>query len=123
MDTSGSTISEQTLLATELQSLLQTFSVKLLVVYVDREVQGWENVEADDVPVNLHPKGGGGTDYKPGFEWLIEQRLDPIGVVYLTDGECSSFPDDPGVEVLWLLTSEPKYMKWDPPFGETIKME
>lgn len=48
-------------------------------------------------------------------------ELDPIGIIVLTDGQCSSFPPDPDTPTLWILTEKNEYFK--PPFGEVYLLE
>jgi len=121
IDTSGSIgQSEMDMMAGEIQGILSRYDVELQVVYVDSEVQGTQKVTRDDVPVNLKPKGGGGTDYLPGFLWVEEKGIEPAVAVYLTDGYCNSFPEEPGYPVLWALTNG--HSNWNPPFGETLQI-
>lgn len=64
---------------------------------------------------------GSGTNYKPPFEMIQTAELDPIGIIVLTDGQCSSFPPDPDTPTLWILTEKNEYFK--PPFGEVYLLE
>ena len=45
-------------------------------------------------PTRSSLKGRGGTDFRPGFEWLDEQGIQPAVCLYFTDMECSSYPED-----------------------------
>ncbi len=42
---------------------------------------------ADDLPDEIALRGQGGTDFRPGFEWLDEQGLRPGVCYYFTDME------------------------------------
>ena len=119
VDTSGS-ISQQDLnqFAAEMHSLLAAYKTELMVIYVDAAVQGVEFIASDNTDMNLELKGGGGTDYRPGFDWLHEQGHMPTAAVYLTDGYCNSFPHEPDFPTLWVLTQKSDYFK--PPFGEML---
>ncbi len=119
VDTSGS-IDEPTLnaFAGEMQAILATFRVPFDVLYVDSEFHGVQHIEPDE-QIALKPLGGGGTDFRPGFEYLDEQDEQPKCVVYFTDLECSSFPAEPEYPVLWATIGS---YKNDPPFGEVIKV-
>ena len=119
VDTSGS-ISQQDLnqFAAEMHSLLAAYKTELMVIYVDAAVQGVEFIASDETDMNLELKGGGGTDYRPGYDWLHEQGYMPTAAVYLTDGYCNSFPDEPDFPTLWVLTQKSDYFK--PPFGEIL---
>ena len=122
VDTSGS-ISQQDLnqFAAEMHSLLAAYKTELMVIYVDAAVQGVEFIASDDTDMNLELKGGGGTDYRPGYDWLHEQGHMPTAAVYLTDGYCNSFPDEPDFPTLWVLTQKSDYFK--PPFGEILVID
>lgn len=117
VDTSGS-IDEELLdtFAGEMQDIVSTFNATIRVLYVDSEFQGEQLIEPDDV-FKLEPKGGGGTDFKPGFKYIEEQGITPKAVVYFTDGYCSSFPDEPDCPLLWGVYNNTNF---SPTFGETI---
>jgi predicted metal-dependent peptidase len=120
VDTSGS-INRELLnnFGSEMQEIVNTFGKGFTVVYVDAEVKSTEEIEPDG-PVDLHPSGGGGTDFKPAFEWVDQQGIQPKALVYFTDMACNSFPETPDYSVLWV-----KYGKWEneePPFGELINI-
>lgn len=123
-DTSGSiSASDVSKFAAELLNALQTFEecgkvAELTAIYCDAEVQGVETLTPDSVP---SPKGGGGTDFKPPFAHIAENALDPVAVVYMTDGHCNSFPDEPAYPVLWAVIGN--YHTFKPPFGEVLLMD
>lgn len=104
--------------AGEAQDIANTFHIGLQVIYVDADVCGLQDIDADE-PLQLHPKGGGGTDFRPGFVYITENDLAPKAVVYLTDGECKSFPETPDYPVLWAQFGAAQF---DPPFGEVIQV-
>ena len=107
IDTSGS-IGQKELdeIAAEVNEIMRTFQTKLTVIYCDSAVAGVEEFEGDDY-VTLKPYGGGGTDYRPVFEKVDKEDIDPIGLIYFTDGYCYSFPKNiPDYKVLWILTKK-----------------
>jgi len=122
VDTSGS-ISQTDLneFASEIHGILAAYKTELMVIYVDAAVQGVEFIASDETEVNLELKGGGGTDYRPGFDLLHEQGHMPTAAVYLTDGYCNSFPHEPDFPTLWVLTQKSDYFK--PPFGEILVID
>jgi predicted metal-dependent peptidase len=125
IDTSGS-ISEKDmeLLAAEAQGIITSYEIELDVVYVDSRFQGHQRFTSSDVPLKLKPKGGGGTSYRPGFEWAKENGLFPSCAVYLTDGWCNSFPDEsPAYPVLWVVTGDYPCKDFKAQFGEVIRMK
>lgn len=121
VDTSGS-VDEDLLkvFAGEMQEISSSFNAPIRVIYVDSKFQGEQTIEPDDV-FELDPKGGGGTDFRPGFEWMDEQGITPKAVVYFTDMACHSFPDEPECPVLWAKYGE--YQNSDIPFGELIQVD
>jgi predicted metal-dependent peptidase len=86
------------------------------VVYCDAAVQSAQEFRASE-PVRLEPKGGGGTDFRPTFEWVTENDVAPVCLIYLTDLCCDSFPDPPEYPVLWVTDS-----RTTAPFGETVRI-
>jgi predicted metal-dependent peptidase len=72
----------------------------------------WEPV---CLPEGLH--GGGGTDFRPVFEWLDRDRVEPDLLVYFTDAE-GRFPErEPAFPVVWLVKG-----KAPVPFGARIQL-
>jgi len=120
VDTSGS-ICEEMLnrVGAEAKDIADSFHIPLSVMYIDAQVKGLQHIEPDD-SMELKPKGGGGTDFCPGFNYLEANDTHPKAVVYLTDGCCSSFPEAPDFPVLWTLFKE---LEFDPPFGEVLTIE
>lgn len=104
--------------AGEAHDIASTFNTSLQILYVDAQVQAIQTIEPDE-PVKLMPKGGGGTDFRPGFTYIDKNGLEPRAVVYLTDGECSLFPTSPDFPVLWAKFGHSPII---PPFGETIQV-
>ena len=85
---------------------------ELQVAWCDTEV----SAQVVSAPSELVPKGGGGTDYAPVFRWVAEHAPYTKGVIYVTDGCCNSFGEEPRCPVLWVLTAPNEGFK--PPFGE-----
>ncbi|NQV17774.1 MAG: hypothetical protein HQ534_04445 [Armatimonadetes bacterium] len=119
IDTSGS-ISQKELdtFAAELHSILSIYpGTEIKVIYVDSKVAHVEDISINDF--NLYVKGGGGTDFKPGFEYIEQEDILPSCVIYFTDGYCDSFPEESDFPTLWILTDKANFF---PPFGEVIYM-
>jgi|ERR1700694_4557922 len=68
-------------------------------------------------PITLEPKGGGGTDFRPVFDWVEANDIRPACLIYLTDLCCSSYPALPDYPVLWVTDS-----RRAAPFGETLQI-
>ncbi len=67
--------------------------------------------------MQLEPLGGGGTDFRPVFEWVAQNQIPAVCLIYLTDLCCHSFPEVPEYPVLRVTDS-----RRTAPFGETIRM-
>jgi len=121
MDTSGSvTGPEMDRFAAELSGIFEAFDTTVHVVYCDSEVAGTQTFVRGDLPLDLTPAGGGGTDFRPVFQWVERAGLDPGCLIYLTDLECLSFPErEPDYPVLWARVGQGEQT---PPFGEIIEI-
>jgi len=118
LDTSGSIT--QKLLAeflAEVQALLDAGRPrKLHLLDCDASVHSAQEFLPDD-RIDMHPQGGGGTDFRPVFDHVAEQNVDPAALVYLTDLE-GAFPDTaPPYPVLWV-----SYGADAAPFGEVLQI-
>jgi predicted metal-dependent peptidase len=86
------------------------------VVYCDAAVHSSQEFGPSE-PICLEPRGGGGTDFRPVFEWVEENQIAPICLIYLTDLCCHSYPQVPEYPVLWVTDS-----RRTAPFGETVRI-
>lgn len=109
LDTSGS-IGQRTYdrFLSEAQAVLDDLKPdKVHLLSVSHVVADAVTLEAGDtVPAKL--KGGGGTKFKPAFNWVAEHAHDVDVMVYLTDGYSNDLQDITNVEfpLLWLSTGE-----------------
>ncbi|MCK5050820.1 MAG: hypothetical protein KAS53_03700 [Candidatus Cloacimonetes bacterium] len=120
VDTSGS-VSQKELdtFASELHAILSIYpGTEIRVIYVDTKVAHTQTIDIYDF--KLHAKGGGGTDFKPGFEYIEQEAVMPSCVIYFTDGWCDSFPKEPDYPTLWISIDR---VNFAPSFGEVIYMD
>jgi predicted metal-dependent peptidase len=118
VDCSGSIDSRTlSLFAAELGSLIEeSCPERVHVLYFDTKVQRADVFEFGQ-PLELAPKGGGGTDFRPVFSYLEDEGIEPHAVVFLTD-LCGRFPQqEPRWPVIWASTE-----KREGPFGATVYM-
>jgi predicted metal-dependent peptidase len=119
VDTSGS-INDKLLreFIAEGQEIMETLRPKRMhVVYCDAAINRVDVYEHGD-PLVANPCGGGGTDFRPVFNYVREHVQDCKVVVYLTD-LMGCFPyTDPGVPTVWV-----KYGAWTgrAPFGTVVE--
>jgi len=88
------------------------------VVYCDYNVAGVDEYTPEDFPVTIQCKGGGGTSFKPVFDWIDTNAIDPECVVYLTDGYGDQSEFTTNHETVWLTTGTEAF-DW----GHVIKFE
>lgn len=120
VDTSMSIKEEElNMFATEMQEICSSFKASFLVIFIDTKVAHVQTIEPDE-DFHLDPKGGGGTDFRPGFKYLEENNIVPKCVVYFTDGACHSYPEEPEYPVMWAQIGG---YKMKAPFGEVINIE
>jgi predicted metal-dependent peptidase len=121
VDTSGSIgRGELNRFAAEAEGILQAYECTLTILYHDASIQHVQTWGPTDGPLVLEPKGGGGTDHRPVFEWIAEQGVDPACLVCLTDLE-SSFPQEPPTyPVLWATVGAGNA---NAPFGTQVEVE
>lgn len=119
VDCSGSVNSRQLgLFGAEIRSILAGHRPRLVhVLYFDAAVQKVETYQAGQL-VSLSPVGGGGTDFRPCFDWLAEKGIVPQTLVFLTD-LCGTLPSEaPAYPVIWASTETRRA-----PFGEVVPIE
>jgi len=87
------------------------------VVYCDAAVQSTQEFGPSET-ITLKPKGSGGTNFRPVFEWVEANDIRPVCLIYLTDLACNKYPaSPPDYPVLWVTDSRKVA-----PFGETLQI-
>lgn len=119
VDCSGSVSARQlALFEAEIRSIVEgQRPERVYVLYFDTVVHKVETYEAGQ-RIQLNPVGGGGTDFRPCFDWLKERGVVPRTLVFLTDMYGSFSQDAPAYPVMWASTGGRKA-----PFGEVIPMQ
>jgi predicted metal-dependent peptidase len=122
IDTSGS-MSEEELkqAAGELNAIIDDMSPTFVeVIWCDSKAHPQRIDEGD--PVDLTPKGGGGTSFAPVFDYVAEFEEEICAVLYFTD-MCATFTglQEPAAPTIWINT----YHKFEGtvPFGVVIDID
>lgn len=121
VDTSGSVRSEEiSEFLAEVSALKGQLRARVSLLACDDQLseesplvfEPWEEFCSPDA---LH--GGGGTDFRPVFEWIDRQGRDPALLLYFTDAR-GRFPKrEPNYPVLWLVKG-----KQPVPWGQRIQL-
>ncbi len=121
LDTSGSVSSEelQEFLG-EIDALKAQVRADVILHACDDKLDPtgpWKYAPWEAITLPGQVSGGGGTDFRPVFEWLAKENLNPDLLVYFTDAE-GGFPDrEPNFPVLWLVKG-----KAPVPFGIRLQL-
>jgi len=119
IDTSGSV--DETLLGTflaEVSSMMQQYpNYEIDLITADAKVHTCKTFLPGE-PLTYEVNGGGGTDFRPVFDY-IDKHIDyPTLLLYFTDGQGTFPKDTPSYDVLWVMP-EPIEI----PFGEVVILE
>ena len=119
IDTSGSV--DETLLSTflgEVNSIMQSYpNYEIDLLTADAKIQS-HKVFLPGENLEYEVSGGGGTDFRPVFEYIDQQINYPTLLLYFTDG-MGTFPAmEPSYDVMWIMPEE-----MDVPFGEVMVLE
>lgn len=124
VDTSGS-ISDRDLgeVFSEIRSYRELYPCRLTVIQCDAKIQSiesFEELDGTEIPEKLTIVGRGGTDFRPVFEWAIENDPSSL-IIFATDGfgtfPQTSVPND----VIWVLNRKHADMNKFP-FGSFVKI-
>jgi len=118
IDTSASIDDELLkLFLAELYEIMQVFTHYVIeLIECDATIQNIQRLTPME-PLDPTLKGGGGTDFRPVFEHVVEENEDFKFLIYFTDGK-GTFPNfEPLIDVLWVMPE-----KVDVPFGEVLEL-
>ena len=120
IDTSGSIgKTELTAFFSELNCISEEVAPQsVTVMYIDAAVSSVDRFEAGET-ITAKPTGGGGTDFRPAFDWIKKNGSNPQALIYFTDmyGDFPKSPPD--YPVIWVSTSGVKTA----PFGDVIQIK
>ena len=95
-------------------------NVNLTVLTCDAEVHTVNEVTATTDVKSIKMQGGGGTDFRPVFKWLEENKSQLKLLIFFTDGY-GDFPKEQTVRTLWVLSKD-GIKNDDVPFGEVVRV-
>jgi len=126
VDTSGS-IGDDELkdFLSEIVAMARSFrNVRMTMLVCDADIQNVHTVENGNIEriMSLEMKGGGGTDHRPVFKWIRENKPMTRVLMCLTDGYTAFPAKIPNFSVIWVL-SKNSVPETDIPFGHTVKIE
>jgi len=121
LDTSGSVSpTDMKRFLSEMNAIsLEIKPMTTMVMYSDFGVAKIEEYAAGEEITELDSRGGGGTSFRPVFEYLEINGIRPDQLVYFSDMEVygNCFPrSEPDFPVLWVSTRA----EYDVPFGELV---
>jgi predicted metal-dependent peptidase len=121
LDTSGSIQDEEmSEFLAEINALKGQIRARVSLLACDSQLAEeapWEFEAWDEFSLPEKITGGGGTSFKPVFEWVEQQGLRPDLLVYFTDA-AGAFPDlEPTYPVIWLVKGKRKT-----PWGQRIQL-
>lgn len=119
IDSSGSTRSWQEMFCGEIAALAEEYQPeRVYVIHADAAVHQMDVFERGERVEIGQVMGQGGTDFRPAFDHIDAEQIQPACAIYLTDGEGSYPEHSPDYPVLWAMTTDHAA-----PWGETVRLE
>ena len=118
LDTSGSVLSVIDEFGSTVKDIVAAVCPQRVhVVYCDAVVNRVDVFERGQ-ELSFEAVGGGGTDFRPVFDYIKNNSINPACTLYLTD-MYGTFPQEkPEYPVLWCATSDIRG-----PFGDTLRIK
>jgi predicted metal-dependent peptidase len=119
VDTSGSV--DESLLAgflAEVEGIMQSYAnYEIDLITADAKIQS-HRVFLPGEMLDYTVSGGGGTDFRPVFDYIDREISYPTLLLYFTDG-MGTFPEaEPSYDVMWVMPETKEV-----PFGEVLVLE
>jgi predicted metal-dependent peptidase len=120
VDTSGSIGNDElAMFGGHINRILETCTPeRVVVVFCHAHVCRVDDYTSEDFPISLETTETGGTAFKPVFDYIDDNDIDPEVVVYLTDGYGDQSEFTSTHETIWLTTHSEAF-DW----GTVIKYE
>lgn len=120
IDTSGSIFYDKECMKaffTEIESIVKNHRVRIIEFDCEIQKEIYDYNKGDWK--KLEPKGGGGTDVQPIYDYMIKNKLSKNKLVVLTDGYFSYDFNTHGIDTLWCCTEKDNEI----PHGKNIYIE
>ncbi len=86
IDTSGSVDEDQlSQFAGEISDILENYQCEVTVIYIDTKINRVDEYTSEDLPLQLHAVGRGGTVQKEGYDYVAEELSDASALIAFTD--------------------------------------
>jgi predicted metal-dependent peptidase len=125
VDTSYSQLAYIKKIYAELQHIFAAFdSYKIVVIECDSQVNAVYEYNTGEDFGDLQPEaaGGGGTDFRPAFEYVEQNHPETNLMVFATDGYGSFPTEEPPYNVIWLTAPNTLPIS-SYPFGTAIVVD
>ncbi len=102
----------------EVDAIMEQFAdYRIELIVADDRIRSHRRFESGE-PLDCEIVGGGGTDFRPVFDYVERALEPPRALLYFTDG-MGIFPaEEPLYETLWVLAGESQ-----PPFGKCLTLD
>ena len=119
IDTSGSVTEEEMKgFCAEIDGIKGQIRASITLLACDSKLSGpWHYEPWDEFSMPESFEGGGGTDFRPVFEWTENQGMQPRLLLYFTDAMGEFPPVEPTYPVIWLVKG-----RGEVPWGERIQL-
>ncbi len=121
LDTSGSVSDhEMREFLSEVNAIKGQASARITLLACDAKLTGdgpWVYEPWEEFKLPREFPGGGGTDFRPVFDWLQSEQRRPDLLVYFTDAQGQFPPHEPPVPVIWLVKGRGQV-----PWGQRIQL-
>ena len=121
IDTSGSISADEIQeFMSEIDAIKSQVRARITLLTCDSDLNygcPWYFEPWDEFSKDVEIRGGGGTDFKPAFDWVAGQDRAPDLLMYFTDAEGLFPKTEPLYPVLWLVKG-----KRSVPFGNRIQL-
>lgn len=119
VDMSGSVTAWTERFGNELSAIIEDVRPqRILIIYATDRVTHVDDFTADELPVQLVAHGTGGTSFKPPFEYIEREGIEPACLIYLTDLYGDAPAHAPDYPVLWACCSNQPA-----PWGEVVRLK